>query len=93
MSYTREQIVTAAAAASVEPAALDRLLAALGSEAPPATAPPRFDLTHLLWYGGALVILSAMTLFATVAFAQLGGGALTLTALAYAVVFLSLIHI
>jgi hypothetical protein len=77
----------AATAASVEPAALDRLLTALGSEAPPAMVPPRFDLTHLLWYGGALIILGAMTLFATLAFAQLGGGALTLTALVYAVVF------
>lgn len=48
---------------------------------------PRFDLVHLLWYAGALVIIGAMGLFTTLAFAQLGGGILVVVAVVYAVLF------
>ncbi|MBB5047066.1 hypothetical protein HNR60_001818 [Rhodopseudomonas rhenobacensis] len=48
---------------------------------------PRFDLVHLLWYAGALVVMSAMGLFSTLAFAKMGGAALTATALVYAALF------
>lgn len=48
---------------------------------------PHFDLAHLLWYAGSLIIMGAMTLFATLAFAQMGGKALTVTALFYALFF------
>ena len=42
--------------------------------APPgADLRPRFDLVHLLWYAGALIVIGAMGLFTTLAFAQLGG--------------------
>ncbi|KAF0231979.1 MAG: hypothetical protein FD175_174 [Beijerinckiaceae bacterium] len=44
---------------------------------------PKFDLTHLLWYAGALIIMSAMGLFSTLAFAAMGGGALAVTGLIY----------
>ncbi|MFG1462642.1 hypothetical protein V5F77_07040 [Xanthobacter sp. DSM 24535] len=94
MPFTRQQIADAAAAAGLAPEACDRLLAALPDDASsggalqPARAKPRFDLTHLLWYGGALIVLGAMTLFATLAFAQMGAVALTFTALVYAAVFL-----
>ncbi|OZA95828.1 MAG: hypothetical protein B7X67_25010 [Rhizobiales bacterium 39-66-18] len=91
MSYTREQIEEAATAAAIGPGAVARLLAALPPDPSPhaaAMAKPRFDLTHLLWYGGALTIIGAMTLFATLAFAQMGGVALALTAIVYAGVFL-----
>ncbi len=84
--FSRDQIAAAASAAGIEPEAAARLLAAL--PAAPAQAQPRFDLTHLLWYAGALIILGAMTLFATLAFARMGGPALALTALAYAGIFL-----
>jgi hypothetical protein len=47
---------------------------------------PRFDLVHLLWYAGALIVISAMGLFATLAFAQLGGAALAVIAVIYAVI-------
>jgi hypothetical protein len=46
-----------------------------------------FDLTNLLWYAGALIVISAMGIFSTEAFSRWGGVALTVTALAYAVVF------
>ncbi|OYX11756.1 MAG: hypothetical protein B7Z15_11170 [Rhizobiales bacterium 32-66-8] len=83
MSFTRDQIAAAAASADISPEAVARLLSAL----PSGRTAPRFDLIHLLWYGGALLILGAMTLFATLAFAQMGGAALTATALVYAVGF------
>jgi hypothetical protein len=47
---------------------------------------PRFDLVHLLWYAGALVIIGAMGMFTTLAFAQLGGAVLVVVAVVYAVV-------
>jgi hypothetical protein len=53
-----------------------------------ATAAPaaRFDLTHLLWYGGALIIVGAMGLFTTDAFNRMGGWALAACGAAYLVV-------
>lgn len=46
-----------------------------------------FDLAHVLWYAGALVVMAAMGLFSTLAFSLMGGPALTATALLYAAVF------
>src|SRR6478609_708038 len=52
----------------------------------PGSAPAaRFDLTHVLWYGGALIFMSAMGLFSTTAFNLMGGWALFATGAAYAV--------
>lgn len=51
--------------------------------APAEASRPRFDLTHLLWYAGALIVMSAMGLFSTLAFAQMGGMGLTVTGLGY----------
>lgn len=44
----------------------------------------RFDLTHVLWYGGALIIIGAMGLFTTEAFNRMGGWALAGCGLVYA---------
>ncbi len=63
---------------------------ATGEQAP--AAPPRFDVAHLLWYAGALIIIGAMGLFTSLAFATWGGGALAVTALIYAIVFILLGH-
>jgi hypothetical protein len=52
----------------------------------------RFDLTHVLWYAGALIIIVAMGLFTTEAFNRMGGSALMMTALAYGAGFLMLGH-
>lgn len=54
--------------------------AAGAAEAPPA----QFSLTHVLWYGGALIIMAAMGLFSTEAFALLGGWALFAIGATYA---------
>lgn len=47
----------------------------------------RFDLSHLLWYAGALIVIAAMGLFSTTAFSLMGGKALVATAVVYAVLF------
>ncbi|TXP84674.1 hypothetical protein FV276_25125, partial [Escherichia coli] len=47
------------------------------------------DLTHVLWYAGALVVIGAMGLFSTLAFGMMGGPALTATALIYAAAFVA----
>jgi len=62
--------------------------AASATPAASAAAPPaRFDLPHLLWYAGALLIMGAMGAFTTLAFAALGARALLVIALGYAAVF------
>lgn len=48
---------------------------------------PRFDLVHLLWYAGALIVMAAMGLFSTEAWSRFGGFALTSIAVLYAVCF------
>lgn len=52
-----------------------------------ASAAARFDLVHVLWYAGALIVMGAMGLFTSLAFAELGGGALAAIALVYALLF------
>lgn len=44
----------------------------------------KFDLTHVLWYGGALIVMAAMGLFSTTAFSMMGGWALFATGAIYA---------
>src|SRR5258708_10503890 len=53
---------------------------------------PRFDATHVLWYAGARSVRAAVGLVSTSAFSGFGGRALTLTAIAYAVVFAAAGH-
>ncbi|MBL0370861.1 hypothetical protein JJB09_02355 [Rhizobium sp. KVB221] len=53
---------------------------------------PRFDLTHVLWYAGALIIIGAMGLFTNEAFNRMGGWALAACGTIYAVVFLATGH-
>ena len=38
---------------------------------------PEFNLTHFIWYAGALIIMGAMEVFTTEAFNRMGGWALT----------------
>lgn len=88
MRYSTEDLRAAAAAGVLPSDQLEALLGFLGtrpSEAPPAG--PKFDVVHLLWYAGALVVISAMGLFSTLAFSKMGGPALTATAVVYAALF------
>lgn len=52
--------------------------------------PARFDLSHVLWYAGALVVMGAMGMFSTYAFLTMGGTALSATGLLYGLVFIAL---
>lgn len=47
----------------------------------------RFDLPHVAYYAGALVVISAMGWFMAEGWSAFGGGALTAIALSYAIVF------
>jgi hypothetical protein len=53
---------------------------------------PRFDLTHVLWYAGALIVMGAMGLFTNEAFNRMGGSALAACGGAYLIVFLAAGH-
>lgn len=93
MRYSIDDLRAATNAGVLPPAQLDALLGFLATRTSIAPASgPTFDLVHLLWYAGALVVISAMGLFSTLAFSQMGGAALTATALIYAGLFLAAGH-
>jgi hypothetical protein len=90
MAYTESDLRAASEAGVLDPAQLSRLIEFLRQRerlAPPETAAPRFDFAHLLWYAGAMIVMTAMGLFSTLAFSQMGGKALTVTAAIYAAAF------
>ena len=82
----RADLERAVAAGVLAPSQADALWQLLGSE-PEREVRPRFDLVHVLWYAGALIVIGAMGLFTTLAFARLGGGVLALIAVVYALAF------
>jgi hypothetical protein len=92
----RADLAAAAEAGIITRDQAERLGAFLASpQAPasqerPAAQAARFDVSHLLWYAGALIVIGALTLFSTLAFEQAGGKALTWTAIAYAFGFVLL---
>jgi hypothetical protein len=88
VGVTRDDIDRAVAAGVIRADQADALWHFLRVKAavPDAAARPRFDLVHLLWYAGALIVIGAMGLFTTLAFAQLGGAALAVIAVVYAVI-------
>lgn len=90
MPYSDDDLRAAVSARVIDAADFDRLVAflaarraAAGEVAPAST----FDAAHLLWYAGALIVIGAMGLFSTVAFSQMGGPALIVCAVAYAIAF------
>jgi hypothetical protein len=92
MQFSELDLRAAVAAGALDANSLSRLLDFLStrrSSVPSvaATPAPQFDLAHLLWYAGALIVMSAMGLFSTLAFSSMGGFALTATAAVYAVLF------
>jgi hypothetical protein len=91
MHYSEEQIRSAAGKAAISDDQVTRLFAAL-TALPRAESAPRFDLVHLLWYAGALIVIGAMGLFSTLAFEEMGGRALAITAVIYAALFVAAGH-
>lgn len=88
MRYSSNDLKAAAEAGILTTAQLDSLFAFLSTHASDAPAAgPKFDIVHVLWYAGALIVIGAMGLFSTLAFSQMGGQALTATALVYAALF------
>jgi hypothetical protein len=88
MRYSSDDLRAAAAAGVINSSQFEALLAFLATRQPvPAMSAAKFDVVHLLWYMGALVVISAMGLFSTLAFSTMGGPALAATALVYAALF------
>lgn len=92
--YRLADLVAARDAGVIDEDAFGRLVTFLDARAPFAPAEvagstdrPRFDFTHVLYYAGALVVLGAMSIFSTNAFALFGDRALLVIALVYGVVF------
>jgi hypothetical protein len=88
-------LLAATEAGVIDAETRDRLAAFLQTRAAavppsPASSKPSFDVTHVLWYAGALIVMSAMGLFSTLAFSALGGYALAAVACAYALGFWAL---
>jgi hypothetical protein len=94
-----DQLARAVSAGVITSRQADQLAAflladgAIGSVTP-TSAPqgPRFDLAHMLWYLGALIIIGAMGLFSTLAFSLMGAPALFATAVIYAIGFIAAGH-
>jgi hypothetical protein len=88
MLYSENDIHAAAAAGVIGTADAERLMGFLNARGSSAAVPAaKFDVAHLLWYAGALIVIGAMGLFTTLAFSQMGGRALTATAILYAIAF------
>jgi hypothetical protein len=87
----REQLDRAVAAGIItdgQAAALAQLWLSDGAASVPAAIPrARFDVAHVLWYLGALVVIGAMGAFQTIAWNELGAGALAAIAVVYAIGF------
>jgi hypothetical protein len=78
----------AVAGGVLQPGQAEALWRFLGTEQGAiASVAARFDLVHVLWYAGALIVIGAMGLFTSLAFAKLGGSALAAIALVYALLF------
>ncbi|HKA71523.1 MAG TPA: hypothetical protein VKE26_06935 [Xanthobacteraceae bacterium] len=93
MRFSEDDLRAAVAAGALDGERLDGLVAFLKARAAPTpTAAPQFDLAHVLWYAGALIVIGAMGMFSTLAFSQMGGVALATTAVIYAIVFAAAGH-
>ncbi len=88
LRISADDLHAAASAGVIQPTQVDPLLGFLRTRATAMSGQPsRFDMVHLLWYAGALVVMGAMGLFSTLAFSQMGGMALAATAIVYALAF------
>jgi hypothetical protein len=92
MQFSEHDLRAAVTAGALDANSLSRLLDFLAmrrSSVPSvaATPAPQFDLAHLLWYAGALIVMTAMGVFSNLAFTSMGGFALTATAVVYAILF------
>jgi hypothetical protein len=87
MQYSDQDLRAAVSAGVIDAADLDRLVTFLATRRSAAVPTSTFDVAHLLWYAGALIVIGAMGLFSTLAFFAMGGQALTACAVVYATAF------
>ncbi|MCR4377425.1 MAG: hypothetical protein NUV50_04955 [Rhodospirillales bacterium] len=87
MKITKNELSEAAAASGVPADIAERLWATLEER---AQWRPGFNLTHVLYYVGALIVILAMTVFLTTAWSAIGARALFVFASLYAILFLML---
>jgi len=87
MPYSKTDLQAASDAGIISSGQLETLLTFLQARGPVSPSSPKFDIVHMLWYAGALIVIAAMGLFSTLAFSQMGGNALAATALIYAALF------
>jgi hypothetical protein len=90
--YTLDDLTAARDAGVLDAATSERLTLFLAQREPRVAATEagsRFDVVHVLWYAGALIVLGAMGMFSTTAFGLWGDAALLTTALVYGTLFLA----
>jgi len=81
MEISLDDLQWAAAQGLISAAQAEALWQALDSRHP---ARPKFDLTHVVYYFGALLIIAAMSWFMTLGWEWFGGGGIFLISLLYA---------
>src|SRR5579863_10462420 len=84
MRISREDLIWAASTSVITEAQADALWHALEKR---GDVRPRFDLAHLAYYFGALIVMSAMGWFMTLAWENLGGPGICGISALYAVCF------
>ncbi len=84
MKVSRRDLDGAAARGIISREQAGELWRVFGERTPYA---PKFDLPHVAYYFGALVVISAMTWFVTLAWEDFGGGGLMVIAGLYAALF------
>jgi hypothetical protein len=84
ITITYDDLASVAAVHDLTPTDVNRLWNALHAR---GAGRPRFDTAHVAYYFGALVVISAMGFFMTLAWSAVRGAGLTAFALAYAVAF------
>jgi len=84
MKISREDLRWAALKGVITDSQADSLWQALEGR---SAVRPKFDLAHLAFYFGALIVISAMGWFMTLAWEQYGGGGILIISLVYVVCF------
>jgi hypothetical protein len=87
MNINLDDLRSASRSAGLSPEQVDALWRALAARDDPSSK-PRFDVAHVAYYFGALLVIGAMGWFMTKAWDGLGGPGLTVVALCYAVCFI-----
>ncbi len=85
MKLSRKDLDWAAAQGLISAAQAEALWRALEGR---SSDKPKFDLSHVAYYFGALIVISAMGWFMTLAWEQLGGEGIFFIAIIYAICFI-----